>query len=66
MAIGHFIQEKRRQTGLTQGEFALKCGMALTVIRKIEQGKTNVSFESVLLLLKMFGSKLTVAKIQSS
>ena len=66
LAIGHFIQEKRRQTGLTQSEFALKCGIALTVIRKIEQGKTNVNFDSLLLVLKMFGSKLAVAKIQFS
>ena len=66
LAIGHFIQEKRRQTGLTQSEFASKCGIALTVIRKIEQGKTNLNFDALLLILKMFGCKLQVARIQTS
>jgi hypothetical protein len=32
--------------------------VALTVIRKIEQGKTNLNMDNVNLVLKMFGHEL--------
>jgi transcriptional regulator with XRE-family HTH domain len=43
---------------LTQEEFAGRTGVALTVIRKIEQGKTNLNMDSVNLVLSMFGHAL--------
>lgn len=43
---------------LTQEEFAERTGVALTVIRKIEQGKTNMNLDKVNLVLKMFGHEL--------
>lgn len=43
---------------MTQEEFADKAGVALTVIRKIEQGKTNLSMEKVNIVLAMFGHEL--------
>jgi hypothetical protein len=33
--------------------------VALTVVRKIEQGKTNLNMDKVNLVLKMFGHELT-------
>ena len=53
--IADFVKIKRKQTNLTQEEFALKAGVALTVIRKIEQGKDNLSLSKVNQVLKMFG-----------
>lgn len=44
--------------GLTQEEFAERTGVALTVIRKIEQGKTNLNLEKANLVLRMFGHEL--------
>lgn len=41
-------------------EFAERTGAALTVIRKIEQGKTNLNMDKVNLVLKMFGHELAV------
>ena len=41
-----------------QEEFAERAGVALTVVRKIEQGKTNLNMEKVDLVLKMFGHEL--------
>ena len=46
------------QLKLTQEEFALKAGVALTAIRKIEQGKENLSLSKVNQVLKMFGHVL--------
>ena len=56
--IAEFVKERRKEVKLTQEEFSDRTGVALTVIRKIEQGKTNVNLESVNLVLKMFGHEL--------
>jgi len=53
-----FVKERRKEAGLTQQEFAERSGVALTVIRKIEQGKTNMNVDKVNLVLSMFGHEL--------
>ncbi|MFB3388012.1 helix-turn-helix transcriptional regulator [Flavobacterium sp. LAR06] len=54
-AIADFVKKRRKQAGLTQEEFAMRAGVALTVIRKIEQGKENLSLSKVNQVLHMFG-----------
>jgi predicted transcriptional regulator len=44
--------------GITQKELADKSGVPLTVIRKIEQGKVNLSLEKVNHVLRLFGHEL--------
>ena len=44
--------------GYTQEVFAEKAGVALTVIRKIEQGKENLSLSKVNQVLHLFGHVL--------
>ncbi len=56
--IAEFVKTKRKQLRLTQEELAMKAGVALTVIRKIEQGKDNLSLSKVNQVLKMFGHVL--------
>lgn len=56
--LADFIKERRKEVNLTQEEFADRAGVALTVVRKIEQGKTNLNLEKVDQVLKMFGHKL--------
>lgn len=56
--LAEFVKERRKEVNLTQEEFAEKTGVALTVIRKIEQGKTNLNMEKVNLVLNMFGHVL--------
>jgi y4mF family transcriptional regulator len=56
--IADFVKKRRKQAGLTQEEFALRAGVALTVVRKIEQGKDNLSLSKVNHVLKMFGHVL--------
>ena len=53
-----FVKERRREVHLTQEEFAQRAGVALTVIRKIEQGKTTLNMEKVNIVLNMFGHEL--------
>lgn len=56
--ISSFIKEKRKQTGLTQEELAEKAGVALTVVRKIEQNKDNLNLSKVNQVLMLFGHML--------
>jgi y4mF family transcriptional regulator len=53
--LSDFVKNRRKQVGLTQEEFAEKAGVALTVLRKIEQGKENLSLSKVNQVLQMFG-----------
>lgn len=56
--LSQFLKEKRKENQLTQEEFAERAGVALTVVRKIEQGKENLNLEKVNQVLKMFGHVL--------
>lgn len=56
--LAEFVKERRKEVDLTQEEFADRAGVALTVIRKIEQNKTNLNLDKVNQVLKMFGHKL--------
>jgi DNA-binding XRE family transcriptional regulator len=64
LKVAKFVKEKRKQKKLDQKTFAEKTGVALTVIRKIEQGKTNLNYESILQVLKMFGCTIDIVKIK--
>lgn len=66
LRIGKFIKEKRKQLNFTQEEFASRCGVALTVIRKIEQGKSNLQLDKLLRILMMFGCTLEVSRIKNN
>ncbi|MGB6151636.1 MAG: helix-turn-helix domain-containing protein [Pricia sp.] len=57
-SISEFVKTRRKDVNLTQKEFAERAGVALTVVRKIEQGKTNLNMEKVNLILGMFGHTL--------
>jgi y4mF family transcriptional regulator len=56
--LSEFVKERRKEVNLTQEEFAERAGVALTVLRKIEQGKTNLNMDKVNLVLRMFGHEL--------
>jgi len=56
--LAEFVKERRKEVNLTQEEFAERVGVALTVLRKIEQGKTNMNVDKVNLILGMFGHEL--------
>ena len=62
LSLATFVKTKRKEAELTQQEFADKAGLALTVVRKIEQGKENLSMAKVNQVLMMFGHKLAPVK----
>ncbi len=57
-SLSDFVKTSRKQVGLTQEQFAERAGVALTVIRKLEQGKTNLNLDKVAVVLQMFGHEL--------
>jgi y4mF family transcriptional regulator len=60
--LAAFVKERRKEVNLTQEEFAERAGVALTVLRKIEQGKSNMNLDKVNLVLSMFGHELAPVK----
>jgi len=56
--LAEFVKRKRKQAKLTQEDLASRAGIALTVIRKIEQNKGNLNLEKVNQVLRMFGHEL--------
>ena len=64
-SLSEFVKEKRKEANLTQLEFAERAGVALTVVRKIEQGKHNLNLEKVNQVLKMFGHELLPVRINN-
>ena len=56
--LSELVKNRRKEVHLTQEEFAERAVVALTLIRKIEQGKTNLNLEKVNLVLAMFGHEL--------
>lgn len=63
--ISKFIKERRKQCNLTQTELSDKSGVALTVIRKIEQNNFNINIDGLLTILSMFGHTLDIKKIMN-
>jgi len=56
--LAQFVKSRRKNVKLTQEKFAEKAGVALTVVRKIEQGKENLNLDKVNQVLRMFGHEL--------
>lgn len=62
--LAEFVKQRRKEVNLTQEEFADRAGVALTVVRKIEQGKTNLNMDKVNLVLCMFGHTLAPVNLK--
>ena len=58
ISLKDFVKQKRKAANLTQEAFADRAGVALTVVRKIEQGKEGLQLEKVNQVLRMFGHEL--------
>jgi len=62
--LPEFVKRRRKQTAMSQEKFAERAGVALTVLRKIEQGKGSLQLEKVNQVLKMFGHELAPVSIR--
>lgn len=52
--IAKYIKQKRKELGMTQEEFAIRCGLGIRFVRELEQGKETVRLDKVNVALAMF------------
>ena len=65
--LASFVRTKRKQTKLTQKQFADRAGVSLRFIRELESGNPTVRMDYVNLILHMFGYYLKpIREIDSS
>lgn len=62
--IAKFVKDSRRGAGLTQEEFALRAGLGLSFVRKLEQGKNKIKMDKVNQALAMFGAEAVPGRIE--
>jgi y4mF family transcriptional regulator len=53
--FGHFLKQKRKETGLTQARLAEKAGVGLRFVRDVEQGKKSIRLDTLNAVLALFG-----------
>jgi transcriptional regulator with XRE-family HTH domain len=58
---GQLIREARRRAGLTQTELAARAGTAQPAIARWESGRTGVSLDDVMRLVRLCGLDLQLA-----
>jgi len=56
------VKSLRKEYGLTQEDLAMKSGVGLAFVRKLEQGKTTLRMDKVNQLLDLFNYELTATK----
>lgn len=61
--ISKFVQQRRKQSQLTQPELALKAGVGLRFLRDLEQGKNTLRMDKVNDVLRLFGETLGVVPL---
>lgn len=59
--LGGLLRRRREALGVTQAEVARRCGMHATFVASVERGERNVSFVTLLRIVRAMDT--TVAKI---
>jgi y4mF family transcriptional regulator len=62
LSMSAFLKTLRKTGGFTQEDLAKRAGVALTVVRKMEQGKTDLQLEKVNRVLAVFGHSMAPVK----
>ena len=58
MQLSIFVQEMRREHGLTQEDLAQKAGVGLRFVRDLEQGKQTLRMDKINQVLLLFGCEV--------
>jgi len=56
--LGRLIQQRRKQDGLTQAQFAALCNVGTRLISELENGKQTIEFGKILQVLAGLGIEL--------
>ncbi|EMI6951349.1 MULTISPECIES: helix-turn-helix domain-containing protein [Pseudomonas] len=57
--FGHRVRELRLKSGVTQEEFAERCGFARTYMSRIETGGANPSLDAIKVLADALGTTIS-------
>ncbi|PIK14665.1 helix-turn-helix domain-containing protein [Halobacteriovorax sp. JY17] len=57
--ISTVVATERKKLGYTQEEFSLRCGVSLSFLRSLEQGKPTLRLDKVNEVLNFLGFTLT-------
>jgi len=63
-SVSEFVKRERRRAGLTQEDFAIRCGVGLRFLRDLEQGKESCRMDKVNQVLSMFDHELVPGMIE--
>lgn len=58
MKLNEFVEQRRREAGLTQPQKAYHAGIDLRFVKELEQGKENLRMDKVNLLLWLWGHQV--------
>ena len=58
--LSKYVKAMRKQYNLTQVELSEKSGVALRLVRELEQGKQTLRLDKVNQILNLFGSEVGV------
>jgi y4mF family transcriptional regulator len=61
--ISKYVKKRRKQSGITQPEMAMKAGVGLRFVRDLEQGKNTMRMDKVNDVLRLFGETLGVVPL---
>ena len=59
LQFGHRVRDRRRSLGLSQEEFAARCGLDRTYVSGIERGKRNVALKNIKLVATALGISIS-------
>ena len=63
--LAKFVNEMRKQFGLTQVDLSQKSGVGLRFVRELEQGKQTLRLDKVNQVLALFGAEMTPKRIEN-
>lgn len=62
VALGSALKQIRKESGLSQEEFALRSGLGLHFVRNLEQGASSLRLDKVNQAFQFFGYELAPAR----
>ncbi len=62
--VAEFVRRERISNGLTQAELAEIAGVSDRFVRQVEHGKPSIRLDVLAQLLKVFGARLTIERVQ--
>lgn len=57
-SLVYFVKEKRKKLGMTQEQFALRVGVSISFLKRLETGDTNLQYAKLLHVVSYLGAEM--------